>query len=491
MPSPMIVFAAALTGLVIIGFCLAFLVPVMMRAVFASEAKLYPVEMEKRFRSWGETQPVRDRILDALFSGFAETGFFPTYLRPCLQGDPRYPAQAMGEDFARDGDIRWLVALFALPQLCGRREKPDPFSLRIDPGMPLVARMDFCLFNVLIAERLWIASETSGGLPAPRRDEARRILDAVIGKLLDPPGGFAPGHEFLYKVSFDPAIRNRDLNGMMREWSAYSDSDSSAYALSLFARYLGSRRGDDAFLALSARVREALERTPYLEKLATVFLPAHDYTLPAARASLPAEAHAFMTYFTAGANDADPVVNMDILEALARNWSVWKLSGNAPMLSKIRAVLGYIRGLAENGSLFRLWVHQYYTAPACAFLWKRYHEAFLDLDADQRARFDPEGATAVIDAALEAHWNAYAASDPGFSRLEDLDLALIAAAFPDRRPAKARLSAWLTGTFARTAPPGCREFFCAVYPVKVIYGSPWFMLALVLPLCMEGSDGDA
>ncbi|MEO6095655.1 MAG: hypothetical protein ABIW76_08235, partial [Fibrobacteria bacterium] len=83
----------------------------------------------------------------------------------------------------------------------------------------------------------------------------------------------------------------------------------------------------------------------------------------------------------------------------------------------------------------------------------------------------------------------YAASDPGFSRLEDLDLALIAAAFPERRAARARLSAWLAGTFARTAPAGCREFFCAVYPVKVIYGSPWFMLALALPLCLDGLDG--
>lgn len=491
------IFAAMLTGMVIIGFSLAFLVPVLMRMVFASEAKLYPVEMSQRFAAWGKTARVRDRILDALSSGFEEAGFFPTYLRPCLQGDLRYPPRAMAEDFVRDGDIRWLVALFAAPQLAGRKEKPDPFSLRIDPGMPLVARMDFCLFNVLIAERLWIASETDDGLPAPRRDEARRLLDAVIGSLLDPPAGFAPGQEYLYKVSFDPAIRNRDLNGMMREWSAYSDSDSSAYALSLFARYLGSQRRDDAFLALSARVREALERTPYLEKLAAVFLPAHDYTLPAARASLPAEAHAFMTYFTTGANDADPVVNMDILEALARNWSVWTLAGNAPMRSMIRSVLAYVRGLAENASLFRPWVHQYYTAPACAFLWKRYHAAFLDLNAEQRALFDPDGATAVIDAALEAYWDAYAASDPGFSRLEDLDLALIAAAFPERRSAGARLSAWLAGTFARAAPPGCREFFCAVYPVKVIYGSPWFMLALALPLCLEEAakeealDGDA
>ncbi|MEO6097626.1 MAG: hypothetical protein ABIW76_19005, partial [Fibrobacteria bacterium] len=384
----------------------------------------------------------------ALSSSFAEAGFFPVYLRPCPQGDPRYSPRAMGEDFVRDGDIRWLVALLALPQLVGRKEKPDPFSLRIDPGMALVARMDFCLFNVLIAERLWIASETAVGLSATRRDEARSIVDTVIGKLLNPPDGFAPGHEYLYKVSFDPAIRNRDLNGMMREWSAYSDSDSTAYALSLFARYLGSQRRDDAFLALSARVRQALERTPYLEKLATVFLPALDYTLPAARASLPSEAHAFMTYFTKGANDADPVVNMDILEALARNWSAWKLSENAPMRSMIRAALGYIRGLAENASLFRPWVHQYYTAPACAFLWKRYHGAFLYLNADQRALFDPDGATAVIDTALEAHWDAYAASDPGFSRLEDLDLALIAAAFPERRAARARLSAWLAGTFA-------------------------------------------
>lgn len=463
---------------------LAFAMPWAMRLVFRSEAKLYRGDMASLSSAWNGNPPVRERAADLLAACFREVGFFPTYLRVCLAGDIRYPLQAMGEDFRRDGDIRWLVALFAPGQIFGRKEKPDPFSLPIAPGMPLVARMDFCLFNVLIAERLWIASETADFLDPARREGARRNVDAVVAALLEPPGGFHAGSEYLYKVSFDPGIRNAALNGMMKDWSAYYDSDSSAFALSLFSRYLESRRVDARFQDLSPRVRAALDRTPYPRVLASVHRPAETYTLPAGRSALPAGARAFLTYFTGedgAANDADPVVNMDILEALAANWARWRA---VPELAgQGRAALAYIRALAENGSLFLPWVNQYYTAPACAFLWKRCRAAWLRLDFEERIGFDPDGAVPAIDAAVETHWDAYEAADPGFEGLEDLDLALVASAFPQRRAAARRLSAWLKDGFARgpgEGSAGCREFFCAVYPVKVVYGSPHLMLALAL-----------
>ena len=240
---------------------------------------------------------------------------------------------------------------------------------------------------------------------------------------------------------------------------------------------------------------------------ASIHRPAETYTLPAGRSALPAGARAFLTYFTGGdgaANDADPVVNMDILEALAANWARWRAVPD--LAGQGRAALAYIRALAENGSLFLPWVNQYYTAPACAFLWKRCWAAWQRLDREDRIGFDPDGAMPAIDAAVEGHWDAYAAADPGFARLEDLDLALVASAFPQRRAAARRLAAWLKSGFCRGMDgrgpdgrgrsdggpggrtAGCREFFCAVYPVKVVYGSPHLMLSLALGAEAEGGD---
>jgi hypothetical protein len=438
------------------------------------------------FRGKGRGLPAGDSMatggpddpLDRLFSIFEAKGYFPTYLRLCISGDVRYPPRAMLEDFVRDRDIRLLVALMAPPQLLLRKEKPAPFSLPIPFRGRFTAPMCFTLFDSLIAEAVM---KHSGALQdAPARARCHALVDRIVADLLSPPGGFRPGKPYLYRVSFDPRVPNRILNGVMRSWSAYDDTDSSAFVLSFFAEYLRQPRKDAAFSALSVKVGAALARTPYPDDLVDVHRPAEPFTLPIGRPRLAPGSACFLTYFTQGANDADPVVNMDILHALCLNWDRWEIRRRTRLLECARQSLAYIRAFADNGSLFRHDVHQYYSAPACAFLWKRFLEGFSSLPPEDGSALDPDGHVSVVDARLEAWWEARMQDDSGFESVNAMDAVLLGAAFRGHPSLSPPLRARADRELALGDRGECQEFFCAVYPVKVIYGNPSLMRALTL-----------
>jgi hypothetical protein len=408
-------------------------------------------------------------------------GFLPTYLEIVLSGDPRYTLRAMCEDVWRDPDVRWLVILGMLPQLLLPCRRLEGLSYRLRTSGTHGGRMYSTYFNVLVAEQLLKYLTTH---PVKVSDGLGRLLHELVTEIvaaarLDPR---STGH--LYNFTEDPRISNRFLCRIMQQWVQCYDADDTFLALSLLGKY------QDACFSVRAASTglapvEGIERV--VGGVESVSGLLRQLVLPATKGILPSERHlvgdgvkALGTYFTSGANDVDPTVNVNILESLVSNTARWRVVEKPYLVEVAHIVLSYLCRLGERGLLLSRYQHQYYSQSAFTFFWKRLSRVLSGVPQDVRALLDPERSLEYLNGIVDRYWSTDLKNgEANRHRLNTLDLLLLSHAYPEHAD---RLWPALSQALSSGPIRWEYEFFCVLYPVKNAYASKPFLASLLLNL---------
>lgn len=423
---------------------------------------------------------VNTSIVRAMLHRVAKIGFMESFLEPSWGRDPRYSFSAKIRDIRRDPDIRWQVLLTMIPQF-------------VFPGPPTphqcspvgcwgyrTHRMEFPIINAYVLEQLlsFYCREGRGhtGIAA----DFHCFLISQISQLcsLARRSPVSQSHRFTYGTH--PRLRNPLLRNTMKRWSVYDDADSTLSILALLSRFWNAAQKDLLHLEsdLEARIATLLGTGAALADLDTIFAPMRSHMLPVAQQAWEDDPFAYLEYYTTGPNDADPAINVNILYGILTNWERWDVEKRPATLAQIRAVFDYLHHLAGRDLLFHYHQHQYYPLPVFAFIWRRFSHAWAKLPACTRQAIDIKQRILGIETAVCSWLDARSAcSNPCKETL--LDSLLLEHARPFPRPdARDRIF----HTLKHEKHSGPHELFCAVYPLRIAYGSPLLEWSLFLNL---------
>ncbi len=419
---------------------------------------------------------LQEKLLESILAIYEAYASFPTYLEFIFSGDPRYNWRAMLEDFRRDRDIRWLVLVCALPQFILPAKKQRGFSKDMHPQERFVSRMEMSIFSGYVLDRLIAFAETQNDLSASLRKRLEIMIDSAVIALSH--NARLVNGAYLFTYGNNPQIDNPRLNRIMSQWGVYNDSDSSMVILAVFRRFLNACRAGvlNASAGTVDRIRVILEAAGVLDHLSTIFKPVYEYVLPRGRTEKHLNFSAYLCYFTGGANDADPVLNMNVLNGLFANYQDWKIFDRPETIKQIHSVLNYLYFLADSRLLFSPYQHQYYTIPAMAYIWKRFFSTYQSLPEKAIGLLDPQGRTILINQRMDEYFKPIFQMSVRRQNCNLFDLALFLQAYPEETvPLQAALLKCL-----KEQNGFIYELFCAVYPIKIIYGSPAMLLSCLL-----------
>ena len=181
-------------------------------------------------------------------------------------------------------------------------------------------------------------------------------------------------------------------------------------------------------------------------------------------------------------NDLDPTLNLDVLEACCRHCARWRIVETPRRLATVRAILHFLRRLAETGAFAEPRSHIYYLPSLYCAYFGRCYSAFRGLSAEQQQAIDPDGSFDLI----RRHVLAYVRDDLLAVEINVFDAALALLAL-------AKLGAE-AGTFAlplaciarsfgegrRGAPFKAYEWNKMKTPTRILVGGPEVTSAFVL-----------
>jgi len=284
----------------------------------------------------------------------------------------------------------------------------------------------------------------------------------------------------LYCITKSPKTGNKRIEATFCEWGGFPDTDSTAWGSSILQQYVRYKKKTPGFKAktLLKEIDHVLKSGKILQHYESAFKPAYDNVQPRGRKYISKKHFAYTTYFLEGRNDADPTVNINILRSFLVNKDNWGLFKNSRIIVQVHAILEFIHHLARNGSLFTIYVHQYYPITVFTYLWKRFIIEFYSLSAKKRDIFDKYGLIPSIDQIIDEYWQErLSCLIKDVDSYSTFDLLLLKYSFPNHADT---LKTMILDKIKRNNWDLFAEFFIGLYPTKSVFGNQFLTLSFFL-----------